>query len=307
MSFSQGSRAGLSYVVESTFGTTPATPSLIQLPYTTQSLDLTKERVTGTDIQPDRMLRVDRHGNRTAAGDIVADLRKADYDPFFESAFMNTFSTNVLKIGTTPKSFSIEDAATDVAQFRLFTGMTVSSLAVSIRPNQMVTGTFSMIGKNMTVGGTSLDPVKTASSTNQPFDAYSGLMRIADAGGVLASSAIVTGFDFTINNALAPTFVVGSSTTPQLEYGMATVEGTITAYFEDAALINRFLNETQTALEVSVDDPTGSSDYTWLFPRVKINGAAVPVDNPTSRIITMPFVALYDTTEATNVKLTRSV
>ena len=307
MAFSQGSRAGLSYVVESTFGTTPGTPSLIQLPYTTQSLNLTKERVTGTDIQPDRMLRVDRHGNRSAAGDIVADLRKADYDPFLESAFFNTFSTNVLKVGTTPKFFSIEDAATDITQFRLFTGMSVSSLAVSIRPNQMVTGTFSMIGKNMSISNTSVDATKTASSGNAPFDAYSGALKIADAGGVLATAAIVTGIDFSINNALAPTFVVGSSTTPQLEYGMATVEGTITAYFEDAALINRFLNETETALEVSVDDPTGSSDYTWLFPRVKINGADVPVDNPTSRIITLPFVALYDTTEATNIKLTRSV
>lgn len=307
MPFSQGSRSGLSYVAETTFGTTPATPSLIQLPFTTHSLDLTKDRVTGNDIQPDRMPRVDRHGNRTVSGDIVADLRKADYDPFLESAFMNTFSTNVLKIGSTPKSFSIEDAATDIAQFRLFTGATVSSVAVSIRPNQMVTGTFSMIGKNMTISGTSVDAVKTAASSNQPFDAYSGTLKIADAGGVLASSAIVTGFDFTLNNALAPTFVVGSNTTPQLEYGMATVEGTITAYFEDAALINRFLNETQTALEVSVDDPTGSSDYTFLFPRVKINGASVPVDNPTSRIITLPFVALFDTTEATNIKLTRSV
>lgn len=307
MAFSQGSRAGLSYVVESTFGTTPGTPSLIQLPYTTQNLDLTKERVTGTDLQPDRMLRVDRHGNRTAAGDIVGDLRKADFDPFLESAFMSTFSTNVLKVGTTPKSFSIEDAATDITQFRLFTGMTVSSLAVSIKPNQMVTGTFSMIGKNMAISGTSVDAVKTAVSGNQPFDAYSGTMKIADAGGSLTSAAIITGFDFTLNNALAPTFVVGSSTTPQLEYGMATVEGTITAYFEDAALINRFLNETQTALEVSVDDPTGSSDYTFLFPRVKINGASVPVDNPTSRVITLPFVALYDTTEGTNIKLTRSV
>jgi hypothetical protein len=306
MAFSQGSRAGLSYVVESTFGTTPGTPSLIQLPYTTQSLNLTKERVTGTDIQPDRMLRVDRHGNRSAAGDIVADLRKADFDPFLESAFFNTFSTNVLKVGTTPKFFSIEDAATDITQFRLFTGMSVSSLAVSIRPNQMVTGTFSMIGKNMSISNTSVDATKTASSGNAPFDAYSGALKIADAGGVLATAAIVTGIDFSINNALAPTFVVGSSTTPQLEYGMATVEGTITAYFEDAALINRFLNETETALEVSVDDPTGSSDYTWLFPRVKINGADVPVDNPTSRIITLPFVALYDTTEATNIKLTRS-
>jgi len=307
MAFSQGSRAGLSYVVESTFGTTPGTPSLIELPYTTHSLNLTKERVTGTDIQPDRMLRVDRHGNRSVAGDIVADLRKADFDPFLESAFFNTFSTNVLKVGTTPKFFSIEDAATDITQYRLFTGMSVSSLAVSIRPNQMVTGTFSMIGKNMTIGSSSVDGTKTASSGNAPFDAYSGALKIADAGGSLATSAIVTGIDFSINNALAPTFVVGSSTTPQLEYGMATVEGTITAYFEDAALINRFLSETETALEVSVDDPTGSSDYTFLFPRVKINGADVPVDNPTSRIITLPFVALYDTTEATNIKLTRSV
>lgn len=307
MAFSQGSRAGLSYVPEVTFGTTPVTPALIQLPYTTQSLNLTKERVTGNDIQPDRMLRVDRHGNRSVAGDIVTDLRKGDYDAFLESAFFNSFSTNVLKIGTTLKSFSIEDAATDIAQFRLFTGVSVSSLAISIKPNQMVTGTFSMVGKDMTISGTSVDATKTASSANQPFDSYSGALSIGTAGGSLSSAAIVTGIDFTINNALAPTFVVGSASTPQLEYGMATVEGTITAYFEDASLINRFINETATGLQVVVDDPTGLSDYTWLFPRVKINGADVPVDSPTSRIITMPFVALYDTTEATNISLTRSV
>lgn len=306
MAFSQGSRAGLSYVVESTFGTTPGTPSLIQLPYTTHSLNLTKERVTGNDIQPDRMPRVDRHGNRSVAGDIAVDLRKGDYDPFLESAFFNTWSTNVLKVGTTPKYFSIEDAATDIAQFRLFTGMSVSSLAVSIKPNQMVTGTFSMVGKDMTISGTSVDAVKTAASGNAPFDAYSGALSIGDAGSSLSSIATVTGIDFTINNALAPTFVVGSASTPQLESGMATIEGTITAYFEDATLINRFINETETGLQVIVDDPTGSSDYTWLFPRVKINGAEVPVGGPTARTISLPFVALYDTTEATNLKLTRS-
>lgn len=307
MSFAQGSRSGLSYVKETVFGTTPATPSLIQLPYTTHSLNLTKERVTGNDLQPDRMPRVDRHGNRSAAGDIVVDLRKGDYDALLEGAFMSTWATNTLKVGTTLSHFSIEDAAADIAQFRLFTGMTVSSLAVSIRPNQMVTGTFSMVGRNMTISGTSVDAVKTASSSNQPFDAYSGTLRIADAGGALTSAAVVTGIDFTINNALAPTFVVGASTAPELEYGMATVEGTITAYFDDATLVNRFLNETQTALEVSVDDPTGSSDYTFLFPRVKINGADVPVDGPTSRIITLPFVALFDTATNSNIQLTRSV
>jgi hypothetical protein len=307
MPFSQNSRAGLSYVPEVTFGVTPGTPSLVQLPYTTHSLNLSKETLQGNDILPDRIPRVLRHGNRSVAGDIVADLRKGDYDLFLESAFLNTFSTNVLKIGTTPRFFSIEDAAADLPQFRLFTGCSVSSLAVSIKPNQMVTATFGMIGKDMTIAGTSLDAVKTPISTNAPFDAYSGLMRIGNAGGALASIATITGIDFTINNNFNPTYVVGSASTPQLEFGQASVEGTVTAYFEDATLINRFINETETAMEVSVDDPTGASDYTFLFPRVKFNGADVPVDGTTgSRIITIPFVALFDTTEATNVRLTRS-
>jgi len=306
MAFAQGSRSGLSFVAETTFGTTPATPSYIELPYNTHTLELTKDRVQGNELQPDRMLRIDRHGNRKVAGDMVVDLRKGDFDPLLEGLFMNTFSTNVLKIGTTPKSFSFEDSANDISQFRLFTGVSMNSLAVSIKPNQMVTGTFGMIGKDMTISGTSLDAIKTATLGNQPFDSYSGTIKIADAGGSLASVATITGIDFTINNALAPTFVVGSASTPQLEYGMATVEGTITAYFADATLINRFINETQTALEVAVNDPTGASAYTWLFPRIKINGAAVPVSGPLARVVTMPFVALYDTTEATNIKLTRT-
>ena len=307
MPFAQGSRSGLSYVKEVTFGTTPATPSLIQLPYTTHSLSLTKERVVGNDIQPDRMVRTDRHGNRSAAGDIVVDLRKGDYDPFLESAFFNTFSTNVLKIGTAPSFFSIEDATPSITQHRTFRGMSVSSMSVSIRPNQMVTTTFSMVGRDMIIFPNSADAGKTASSNNAPFDSYSGVMRIADSGAAFSNLAVVTGIDFTINNNLAPNFVIGSSLAPELEFGLASVEGTITAYFDNADLINRFLNETETALEVSVDDPTGTSDYTFLFPRVKFNGADVPVDNPQARIITIPFVALYDSVEATNIKLTRSV
>lgn len=382
MPFSQGSRSGLSYVTESTFGVTPGSPALVQLPYNTHSLEMTKDRVSGNEIQPDRMLRVDRHGNRQAGGDIVVDLRKGDFDPFLESALMSAFADSptiatltatsasgtatltfaaqptppfpvgsaitvagitpsgfngtftvtactttsvsyangtagpqtvagtiknrALKVGTTPKSFSIEDAAADISQFRLFTGMTVNTLAVSIKPNSMIAATFSMVGKDMTISGTSVDPSKTASSTNQPFDAYSGAMAIGNAGAALSSVAIITGIDFSITNSLAPTFVIGSDSTPQLEFGMATVEGTITAYFEDATLINRFVNETTSAFQVTVNDPSGASNYTFHFPRVKINGASVPVDGPTSRIVTLPFVALYDTVENSNIEIIRN-
>jgi hypothetical protein len=301
MAFAQGSRSSLSFITESTFGTTPA-GNFTNLPFSTHSLNLTKDRVAGTDIQADRMARVDRHGNRQVGGDIVVDLRDGDFDVFLESAMLNTWATNVLKVGTTPKFMSIEDYAADIDQARVFTGMSVSTMGISLAPNQMVTTTFGMVGKDMTMSAT--EKTQDAASGAAPFDAYSGDISIGNVGGA-AAVAIVTALDFTLNNSYAPTFVIGDDSAPSLEYGRAEVEGTLTAYFEDAALINRFLNETETEIEVSVDDPTGANSYTFQFPRVKINSADVGVDGPTSRMISMSFVALYDATEGTNLKITR--
>ena len=300
MAFAQGSRSSLSYIVESTFGTTPS-GNFTNLPFSTHSLNLTKDRVSGNDIQADRMPRVDRHGNRQVAGDIVVDLRDADYDDFLESAMLNTWATSVLKVGTTPKFFSIEDYAADIDQARVFTGCSVSSMGVSLAPNQMVTTTFGMVGKDMTIGAT--EKTQDAASGAAPFDAYSGDIAIGNVGASSASG-IVTGLDFTLTNSFAPTFVIGDDSAPSLEYGRAEIEGTLTAYFEDAALINRFLNETESELEVSVNDPTAANAYTFLFPRIKINSADVGVDGPTSRIINMSFVALYDAIEGTNLSIT---
>ena len=300
MAFAQGSRSSLSYIVESTFGTTPA-GNFTNLPFSTHSLNLSKDRVAGNDIQSDRMPRVDRHGNRQVGGDIAVDMRDADYDDWLEAAMLNTWSTNVLKVGTTPKFFSIEDYAADIDQARLFTGCTVNTMGVSLAPNQMVTTTFGVVGKDMTIGAT--EKTQDDASGAAPFDAYSGDLSIGDVGAGSAS-AIVTGLDFTLTNGYAPTFVIGDDSAPSLEFGRAEVEGTLSAYFEDAALVNRFLNETETEIEVSVGD--GSNTMTFLFPRVKINSADVGVDGPTSRVVSMSFVGLYDTTEATNLKITRS-
>ena len=301
MAFSQGSRSSLSFITEATFGTTPA-GDFANLPFSTHSLNLTKDVLAGTDIQADRMGRVNRQGNRQVGGDIVVDLRDGDFDVLLESAMLNTWATNVLKVGTTPKFISVEDYAADIDQARLFTGLSVSTMGISLAPNQMVTTTFGMVGKDMTMSAT--EKTQTAASGAAPFDAYSGDISIGNVGGASAV-AIVTALDFTLNNSYAPTFVIGDDSAPSLEYGRADVEGTMTAYFEDAALINRFLNETETEIEVSVNDPTGANAYTFSFPRVKINSADVGVDGPTSRMISMSFVALYDTTEATNLKITR--
>tara|TARA_R110000744_G_scaffold50371_1_gene108935 strand:+ start:1638 stop:2558 length:921 start_codon:yes stop_codon:yes gene_type:complete len=304
MAFAQGSRSSLSFAVESAFGTTPS-GNFTNLPFSTHSLNLTKDVLAGTDIQADRMARVNRQGNRQVGGDIVVDLRDGDFDLFLESAMLSAFpatGTQTIDIGTTPKYFSIEDYAADVDQARLFTGMSVSSMAISLAPNQMVATTFSMVGKDMTLSQT--QKAQTAASNAAPFDAYSGDISIGTVGSPTAI-AIVTALDFTLNNSYEATFVIGDDSAPSLEAGRAEIEGTLTAYFQDADLINRFINETETAIRVSVDNPTSSAPYVFDFPRVKINSADVGVDGPTSRMITMSFVALRDPTEGTSLRITR--
>jgi hypothetical protein len=308
MAFSQGSRTRLSFIEETTFGTTPS-GDFTELPFTTHSLNLSKERVQGNDIQSDRMPRVDRHGNRNAAGDVVVDLRADSFDAFLESMMFDVWDTSPssapdeLKVGTTLKSFSIEDYASDIDQARLFTGMAVSSGSFSIAPNQMITSTFSFVGKDMSISQT--EKTATAASVLQPFDSYSGAITIGDNGGALSSLATVTSIDFSVDNALSPTFVVGSDSTPQLEFGRATIEGSLTAYFEDAALITRFLDEVESAFKVTLNDPTGANEYGFFFPKVKFNSANADVANPQSRLITLNFVALYDATEGSNLTITR--
>jgi len=302
--FAQGSRSSLSYIEEATFGTTPA-GNFTNLPINTHSLSLTKDRVQGNEIQADRITRVDRHGNRQVGGDVVVDLRMGDYDPLIESAMFSSFATDdTIKVGTTLKSFTMEDAFNDITQYRLFTGLAVSNMSVSIAPNQMVTTTFSFVGKDNTNSGTK--KTITPSSTNQPFDSYSGAITLNDSGATASTISSITSVDFSVDNGLNPTFVVGSSSTPQLEYGRATIEGTLSAYVEDIALLNRFIDETETELEVSVDDPTGSNAYTFLFPRIKLNTGDIPLGGEQSRMISISFVALYDETEESNLVITRS-
>jgi hypothetical protein len=304
MAFAQGSRTRLSYVVENSFGATPSSPGMLEIPYTQHSINLQKQRVQGNDIQSDRIPRVDRHGTRQVTGDLQVDLRPDDYDDFIESAFFATFGTTgagSITPGTTPQYLTIEDAALDITQFRQFVGCAVSQMSINLAPDQMVQTTFSLVGQDMTQAQSSLGS-PTAPSGNEPFDSFNGTIQ---EGG--SDIAIISSAQFSINNSLSNNFVVGSNIgQSQLSFGRAVVEGQITAYYEDNTLIDKFLDETESSLSFEVNNTTSGGSYTFLLPNVKYNGGDVPVQDPQSRLITLPFVAIYDSGESTNLKLTKA-
>lgn len=317
MPFSQNSRSALAYVTETVFGTTPvvvgppAGATLIALPFSTSSLEMTKGIITGGDIQPDEMERWVIHGNRTVSGDIVADFRKGDFDPFLESVMRSTWAANVLKVGTIPKYFSIEEQSADISQYRIFTGCTASKMSMSVTAtaDQPIVTTFGMVGKQVTIGATTIDAAggNTPYSTNQPMTHHTGSFLVGNVG-VAGVSVPITSIDFSIDRAYEPAFAVGGPTAAELIAGRSMIEGTFNAYFQDATLVNRFLNETLTRIVLEVDDVTNASPYTFDFPSVKINSSTAAISGATGpRMITCSFRALYNVAQNSNLVITRTV
>ena len=130
--YANGSTSRLSYIVESTRGTTPA-GDFTKLPFNTHSLELQKARLASEEMHSDRMLRVDRHGNKSVSGDITTELRADVFDDWLEAALMSTWDTtptsspDTLKVGNTLKTFSVEDYDSTIDYSRIFTAVTPSS------------------------------------------------------------------------------------------------------------------------------------------------------------------------------------
>ena len=299
MSKATGSRSQISYIAETTYGTTPSTPTFVVVPRTGGAPNLQKETFQSADIRSDRQVADMRHGFKTASLGLEVELRHGEYDPFLESLLYSSFATNVLKVGTTEKSFSIEAGYLDVSQYGLMTGAIVNGFSCGINPNGVVTSTFDFIGKSFALSGTTAASTTTAAGTKEPFDSLTGSIN---EGG--SSIAIVTGLDFTVTNNIEGSKVVGSDVSAEQIEGQCVITGTVNAYFENATLLNKFINETSSSIDVTLQDPAGNT-LKFDFPNVLYTGGEMSV--PSGAVtLSMPFQALYDATSASSLVITRS-
>lgn len=93
MSFATTNQTGLYEVVESIWGTTPATPTLQELRYTGEGINYEIENVTSDEIRSDRMTSDTTQVGQSTSGNLDFELSYGSYDKFFESALYQSFVT----------------------------------------------------------------------------------------------------------------------------------------------------------------------------------------------------------------------
>jgi len=304
MTIATGSRSQVGFIAETTYGVTPATPNLVSLPYTSWSVNLVKDEYEDNTIRPDRMERYSVSGNRHVSGDIDINYQPLNYDAFLEGLLYSTWSVNVLKVGTTPKSFTMEEAALDISQYRVYTGVMIDKMTLNVPNNGLITGKFSVIGKDqsaLTSATIDTDGVVAAPTVSAPMT-HTGTSGFFKLGGT--NVGYITALTVNVDNGLSTNFTLGTATARSLSAGFIKVSGTATVFFEDAVAYNLFISGTQSSLDFKMDNGTNTHQIT--LPNVKFTGATKTITGQGPVTMSFTFKALYDNTTGSNIEITRT-
>ena len=299
MAFASGSSHGLRYIKEENFGVTPENPTMRALRHTSCSLVLGKDSFQSNELRKDAQISDFRHGNKKASGEIGVELSYGEFDDFLAAAVRGSWEENLLKAGTALPTFTFEREFADIRSYQKFTGCAVNSLSLEIKNNEMVTGTINIVGKGVAFGSAPFAADEIPSLTNSPLDGFSGILK---EGG--SAVAVITSISLQIENNIEAANVIGSDEAAALVPKRINCTGTVSAFFENMSLLNKFVQEIESELEVTLGNG-GPGSYIIKLPRIKYSGGSNPSDGEGPIMLNMPFQALLDECTGTNIIIER--
>lgn len=206
--------------------------------------------------------------------------------------------------GTTQLSYSIEKSFLDLSNiFEVLVGMTVNGLSLNVQPDQIITGNFSFMGKSAASGTSTVgDGSNTAAPTNDVMNAIDHINAVVEGG----ADYDITQFGLELNNNLRARLQVGTLGAVSIGAGTAEITGVVQAYFNDAAVMNKYLNAAETELFIVAEDAAGNA-YVIDLPAVKYtSGQRVAGGINQDVIADMQYAAKLSATYGHTIRIARN-
>lgn len=206
-----------------------------------------------------------------------------------------------------PQSFSLETAFNDIGEYQLQKGMRVGEFSLNAAAGEIVTATFSFQGKDTTMSSTStlgLAPFTPVNSTStEVMNATTNVGSLKKDGVALATAiqSIELNGDASLRNQSA----VGSKFPRGIGTGRFSLEGTITAYFENADLYRNFIDHDTVSLSFDFTDVDGNT-VNYTLPALKFSSDEIAPEGIDQDVMEpLEFVAFRDATTGTMLQLDR--
>lgn len=274
------------------------------------TLGLTKDSIISDELRGDRQIVDHQFGVRQVGGDISGEVTYGGvFDDLLAAATQGAWDTNVLKAGVIRQPFTMVRKFAQVAAptagdlFLPYTGVEVNTLSVNTVANGIATFTLGLLGKDQ---GTSVTSAPNGVGTATPPSVtgmMTGSLGTLNEGG--DPVALCTEANFSLENGLEIRPVIGSNFTRFPAVGRSSITGQAVFYFENATLLNKFIDGDSSSIDYEVEDEAGNK-YKFEFPRIKYTGGQPDVSGQGSIILTMPFQGLYDSTSLSNIVITRT-
>lgn len=313
VSYAEGSRMRLAYVAESAWATIPSTPTFNILRLTNNGLRGTKQTTVSDEIRDDRNVPEEMVVGRSASGTIEGEFPYGHWDTLMQAALMGSWNSNVLKVGTTFRSFTIEETnqLDGADSYARFTGMVVNSFGLSAEARQKIKATFGFIGKkeDHSDAGTAISGATYAARNAELIPATAGSITINTftASNSFAATPKLLSFNFNLTNNASERPVVDDEYTIIPKIGRADVTGEIVVYFSDKAQYEAIDRHSTGVFEFTIGTVTNKK-YKIKFPRIQfLDGERIGRSMSEDIKVRMPFRATYDSSDDTSMKITRAV
>lgn len=308
MPFAPTSGARFGYVAEATFGTTPATPTFKPIRATGAGFRTNKTTVVSDEIRPDRNVVDEPQTGQDVAGSYDFELSYGSFDDFLEAALFGNWTDDVLKNGTTPKSFTIEETLRIggvQSSFSRFTGVMVNALSLSLPSRQKVTGSLDLMGQKESLAAAIITGATYTDPSTEPVLTASAHVSALSVAGIADIKLRSVNLSFANNLRTRP--VVGTLFSEEFGWGDCDVTGTIEAYFASNALYQAVLDHGGGALSLTIG-AGANKKYTIALPKtVFLNGERRVGGKNDDVMVTIPIRGVFDETAEASAVITRAV
>lgn len=300
----------VAYIPEVTQGTTPATaPTLLRT--TGGGMKVSASTVESEEVQLFEVPDVIRT-NVDGTGTINFEYSYGGIHPLLEGLLGGAWTTNVLRVGSTARWFTIEDQFTDISRFLNAKGCVIESISISLSQGQKITGTIAyraLTPPTAMANTTVFGAAPNAAPTN-PIMSPVGSVRLVQEGGALdlGPAGIGTvGFTIEMTRQGIAQPQLGSTALSGLDHGTFVCKGTLSLYMPAgaSAIMDKYLSDTSTSLALTLGGASTLRDA-YLFTNVKFtDGGPGEMARNAAANLNLSWQALA-TSPNTTVQITRT-
>jgi hypothetical protein len=305
----QGAKGEIRLGFETTYGTTPTSPAMVEIPFNTESLKASAKLTEDSTIRGNKNPSEPTYGNQDVSGSITGPIDQVAIGWILRALLGDPTKTgtadpytHVFKLGAAMPSLFIEKAFTDVNQFFLYNGVKPNKFSFEMGGDGELNYSIDLMGAKETQATSSTDATALDHANNHvKFGQFQGYIK---EGG--SNLAIVTKASLEVSTNLDGNQIpIGAQgVRAGIPEGIATVTGSVTLFFQDASYYTKAINGTKTSLEFGFTAGSNRS-LAFLLPEVKLERNTPTIDGPTGIVVEMPYRAFFSSaTEATALQVT---